>query len=261
MGPIEEYKKILNDLIDISYQNKTGHIGPSLSCLLPIFYIYKNFDMDNNKFVLSKGHAALGLYCILKHFGYIDKETLFSYCKKGSELYGHCSLNQKLGIHATTGSLGNGFSIAVGMALASPNKKVFVVVGDGECEEGIIWESARFASQQQLSNLYVLIDNNEWKGYDKAESYYKIMNKFESFGFQCTKSFSPFNTKTIEDKYWALEKSFDNFKIHTNKVFPKCISMQTHKSLNGGHEDKNKWHYQKLDQDLYNQLKKQIAEL
>ena len=166
--------KIKKDILRMIYLAQSGHLGGSLSCA-NILYILHNKIMrinrnnpqwkDRDIFILSKGHAAPALYAVLSKVGFIDRNELFTLREFGSKLQGHPVKNNNLGIEITTGSLGMGLSIGVGCALATKleqNKKkyVYVLLGDGELNEGAVWEAAMAASHYKLENLVSIIDRN-----------------------------------------------------------------------------------------------------
>ena len=178
---------------------KSGHPGGSLSAADLFTYLYfeeMNIDPDNPKdperdrFVLSKGHTAPGLYSVLAHRGYFPKEDLSTLRHIGSHLQGHPCIAHTPGIDMSSGSLGQGISAAAGMALAAKlqNKdyRVFTLLGDGEIQEGQVWEAAMFAGHKKLDNLIVIVDNNGLQIDGKIEevcSPYPSDKKFEAFQF------------------------------------------------------------------------------
>ncbi|MFX0025187.1 MAG: transketolase [Candidatus Hermodarchaeota archaeon] len=170
LGEIIDLKK---DILKMLFQAQSGHPGGSLSCVNIIYLLYTKimrFKKDNplwkerDIFILSKGHAAPALYAVLSKVGLIDRKELFTLRKFGSDLQGHPVKNPKLGIEISTGSLGMGLSIGVGCALASKLDKkqnfIYVLVGDGELNEGAIWEAAMAASHYKLDNLIAIVDRN-----------------------------------------------------------------------------------------------------
>lgn len=187
------------DILKAVSSAKTGHPGGSLSATELFTYLYfeqMNIDPENpqkedrDRFVLSKGHTAPGLYSVLVERGYFPKEELWSLRKIGSFLQGHPDMKHTPGIDMSTGSLGQGISAAVGMALAAKLKeesyRVYTLVGDGELQEGQVWEAAMFASHRNLDNLTVIVDNNNLQidgTIEEVNSPYPIVEKFEAFGF------------------------------------------------------------------------------
>jgi transketolase len=176
---------LIKRILELAHKSKEGHIPSSLSILDILYVIYFNIQKED-RFVLSKGHAALGLYVILEHFKKIDSNLLENFCSFDSNFGGHPCSNNTI-IEASTGSLGHGLPIALGMALAKKIKKekgnIYVVIGDGECNEGTIWESALLASNHKLDNLYCFLDYNH--SGDRALDLGEIHFKFNSFGWNC----------------------------------------------------------------------------
>ena len=186
-------------IIEAVHSAKAGHPGGSLSAADIFTYLYfeemhidpkepKNPDRD--RFVLSKGHTAPGLYATLANRGYFPVEDLKTLRKLGSYLQGHPDMKHIPGVDMSSGSLGQGLSCAVGMALGAKLKKkdyrVYALCGDGEIEEGQIWEAAMFAGHRKLDNLVVIIDNNNLQidgSIDEVCSPYPIDKKFEAFNF------------------------------------------------------------------------------
>ncbi|MFX0001887.1 MAG: transketolase [Candidatus Hodarchaeota archaeon] len=173
-------KKILIDILDIKkdilkmiYNAQSGHPGGSLSCVTIIYLLYYSIMRINFKnpswkerdmFILSKGHAAPALYAVLSKFGLIKREELFTLREFNSKLQGHPVKNPEFGIEISTGSLGMGLSIGIGCALSAKldnsDKKIFVLLGDGELNEGAIWEAAMSANHFKLDNLIAIVDRN-----------------------------------------------------------------------------------------------------
>jgi len=166
------------DSIEMGYAAGSlgAHFGPALSCMDIVATLYfgvmnhdpKNPEMpERDRFVLSKGHACLAYYAALIETGYIPKDMIPQFKGNNSILCGHPSMNMQYGIEISTGSLGNGFPVACGMANAAKFKgeahKVFCIVGDGECNEGIIWEAALNAAKYKLDNLIVIVDINSFQ--------------------------------------------------------------------------------------------------
>lgn len=202
MDYAKKAKELRADIIKEIYAAKSGHPGGSLSCveiLTALYYdVMKGLDPKNPKaperdrFVMSKGHGAPALYAVLADKGYFPKEELLTLRKIDSHLQGHPDCKKTPGVDVNTGSLGQGSSIAVGLALAAKHAKkdykVYALLGDGECQEGIVWEAAMSAAQYKLDNLTFILDNNGLQidgTNDEVMSLGDIMKKFESFGFEC----------------------------------------------------------------------------
>lgn len=178
---------------------KAGHPGGSLSAADIFTYLYfeemnvdpKNpKDPDRDRFVLSKGHTAPGLYAALAEKGYFPKEDLLTLRHLGSYLQGHPDMKHIPGVDMSSGSLGQGISAAVGMAIAgkldNADYRVYTLLGDGEIQEGQVWEAAMLAAHKKLDNLVVIVDNNNLQidgAIDEVNSPYPIDKKFEAFNF------------------------------------------------------------------------------
>ena len=191
--------KVRQGIIESTYCAKCGHPGGSLSAADMFTYLYfKELNVDptnpkwedRDRFVLSKGHTAPGLYAALALRGFFPVEDLLTLRKVGSYLQGHPNMNTVPGVDMSTGSLGQGISTACGMALAAKLKgktnRVYTLLGDGETQEGQVWEACMFASHYKLDNLVVIIDNNGLQidgDVAKVMSPYPYKEKLEGFGF------------------------------------------------------------------------------
>ena len=198
-----ELQKIANevrkDIVTALHSAKAGHPGGSLSAADVFTYLYfeeMNIDpkdpkkADRDRFVLSKGHTAPGYYSALAERGFFPKEDLLTLRHVGSYLQGHPDMKKIPGVDMSSGSLGQGISAAVGMALAAKlqNKdyRTYTLLGDGEIQEGQVWEAAMFAGSRKLDNLVVIVDNNGLQidgPIDEVNSPYPIGAKFEAFNF------------------------------------------------------------------------------
>ncbi|MGN0171603.1 MAG: transketolase [Acutalibacteraceae bacterium] len=192
--------KIRMAAIEGTFHAKSGHPGGSLSAADALAYLYfaelridphNPKDPDRDRFVLSKGHAAPAYYGALALKGYFPLEEIKSLRHVGAMLQGHPDMKGTPGVDMSTGSLGQGVSAAVGMALAGKldNKdyRVYAILGDGEIEEGQVWEAAMFASHKKLDNLCLIVDNNDLQidgTLDEVNSPYPIPEKFAAFGFE-----------------------------------------------------------------------------
>ena len=199
----DELRKVANEvrkgIVVGTHAAKSGHPGGSLSAADILTYLYfeeMNIDpkdpakADRDRLVLSKGHAAPGLYSTLAERGYFPKEDLETLRHIGSHLQGHPNMNDTPGVDMSTGSLGQGVSAAVGMALASKvwndGYRVFAILGDGEIEEGQVWEAAMFAGNHQLDNLCLVVDHNGLQidgTIEEVNSAMPIADKFRAFKF------------------------------------------------------------------------------
>lgn len=170
-----EQKDTRRRILQISHRSKLSHLGSCLSAIDLIDAIYQVKERKE-KFVLSSGHAGVALYVILEKNGLLDKSSL-------EKLHVHPDRNPKFSIDVSTGSLGHGLPIAVGMALANRNKNVYCIISDGETNEGSIWESLRIASEQKLVNLKIILNANGWGAYDPIELR-NLPNRFKAFGLR-----------------------------------------------------------------------------
>ncbi|WP_343345828.1 transketolase [Terrisporobacter petrolearius] len=190
---------IRKDIVSMICKSKSGHPGGSLSAveiLTALYFDQMNIDPtnpkmeDRDRFVLSKGHAAPALYATLAERGYFDKEELNNLRKLGSMLQGHPDMKKIPGVEMSTGSLGQGFSVACGMAMAAKLDNapwnVYAVLGDGEVQEGIIWEAAMSAAHYKLDNMIAFLDYNGLQIDGEVESVMSINpieDKFRTFGW------------------------------------------------------------------------------
>ena len=198
-----ELQKVANevrkDIVTALHAAKAGHPGGSLSAADLFTYLYfeeMNIDpkdpkkADRDRFVLSKGHTAPGLYSVLAERGYFPKEDLVTLRHLGSYLQGHPDMKHIPGVDMSSGSLGQGISAAVGMAisakLSNDDYRVYTLLGDGEIQEGQVWEASMLAGFRKLDNLVVIVDNNNLQidgRIDEVNSPYPIDKKFEAFNF------------------------------------------------------------------------------
>ena len=190
-------KEIRLDVFRMFYKSITGHLAPALSCLdiftvlffAPVISWDNRFSDNRDRVVLSKGHACASLYACLARAGYFSRSMLLSFYQRDSLLGGHPNVNLN-GIETATGSLGHGICFGTGTAKASQllnqGFRTYVVIGDGECGEGSVWEAAMFAANQKLDNLTVILDRNGLQASDKVDeiaSLGKIEEKWAAFGW------------------------------------------------------------------------------
>ena len=257
--------KVRMGIIESTYCAKCGHPGGSLSAADLFTYLYfkeMNVDPanpkweDRDRFVLSKGHTAPGLYAALAHRGFFPVEDLKTLRKLGSYLQGHPNMNTVPGVDMSTGSLGQGISTACGMALAAKVKgrenRVYTLLGDGEIQEGQVWEACMFASHYKLDNLCVIVDNNGLQidgEVAKVMSPYPIVGKLEAFGFHVT---------AIDGHdFEQIEAALNEAK--TIKGRPSAIVMKTVKGKDVSFmENQAGWHGVAPNQAQYEQA---MAEL
>ncbi len=254
------------DVVKEVYSAKSGHPGGALSIVDILTVLYFNQmninpeepkNENRDRLVLSKGHASAALYATLAERGFFSVNELENFRKLGSILQGHPDMKHIPGVDMTTGSLGQGLSAANGMAMMSKLDKkgirVYTILGDGEIEEGQIWEAAMTASQYRLDNLCVIVDNNNLQidgELKKVMSSYPIDKKFESFGFVV------FNVdgNNIEE----LIKVFESAKLIKGK--PVAIIAKTIKGKGISFmENKAEWHGKAPSEEEYKQAIKELG--
>ncbi len=252
-------------IIEGVYNAKSGHPGGSLSCVDILTYLYfkhmnidpKNPKMDSrDRFVLSKGHAAPALYAVLAERGFFDTELLKSLRHPGCILQGHPDMKKIPGVDMSTGSLGQGVSAAVGMALSAKHFgndfKVYSILGDGEIEEGQVWEAAMFAANKGLDNLTVFIDLNNLQidgTIDEVNSAKPVDKKFEAFNWHVI----IIDGHDFEQIEKALEEAATVNKpvaIIANTIKGKGVSYM---------ENQVGWHGKAPDTELYEQAIKELT--
>ena len=258
-------REIRTDIIKETYHAGSGHPGGSLSAaeiLTMLYYNEMNIDPanpnkeDRDKFVLSKGHATPVLYATLAHKGFFPREELLTFRKLNARLQGHPDMKKVPGVEMSTGSLGQGFSASVGMAIANKldNKagRIYALLGDGELQEGIIWEAAMAAAHFKLDNLTAIVD---WNGLqidgrnDDVMTVAPVDEKFKSFGFYVL----------IIDghAFGEIEKAFA--QARKNKGKPTVILAKTIKGKGVSFmEDNAGWHGKAPNEE---EARKAVAEL
>lgn len=258
-------KEIRKDIIEEVYNAKSGHPGGSLSIADIMAVLYFNelrIDEknprweDRDRVVLSKGHCSPALYAALAERGFFSKETLKSFRKIDSNLQGHPDLNKVQGVDMTSGSLGQGLSVANGMAISAKmdNKdyRVYVILGDGEIEEGQIWEAAMAANKYKLDNLCVIVDNNNLQidgTIEEVMSSYPIDEKFKSFGFNVL-NIDGNNIEEIINAFESAKKTKDK---------PTCIIAKTIKGKGVSFmENKAEWHGKAPSEEEYNEAMREL---
>lgn len=205
-----------------------GHIPASLSIVEILTVLYHNVlkvdpekpkDPQRDRFILSKGHAGVALYAILADKGFFDKGHLNTFGKRGTILGGHPDMHKVPGVEASTGALGHGFPFGAGIALAGKLDKkdyrVFVLLGDGECQEGSVWETAMFAPQHHLDNLIAIIDYNKFQALDRLDnivSLEPLADKWKAFG-------------------WAVKEVDGNNVLQLVDIFKKIPFVKSKPSL------------------------------
>jgi transketolase len=254
------------------WRAKSGHPGGSLSAADILTYLYfKQMNInpqepqwqERDRFVLSKGHAAPGLYAVLALRGYFPVEDLATLRHPDSHLQGHPNMHLTPGIDMSTGSLGQGISAAVGLALGAKISgkpwQVYTLLGDGELQEGQVWEAAMFAAAKGLDNLTAIVDNNNLQidgSITEVNSPYPIAEKFRAFGWHVIEIFGHCFTE--------LEQAFEELKTIVGK--PVCIVAKTVKGKDVSFMENNvSWHGSAPNDEQYEQavaeLKAKLAEV
>ncbi|MBR2786308.1 MAG: transketolase [Clostridia bacterium] len=259
---ISALQKIANDIrisiVKTVYGAKSGHPGGSLSCadiLTVLYFNQMNINPEDSRaigrdrFVLSKGHCSPALYSTLAKRGYFSEKDLEKFRKIDSNLQGHPDMNKVPGVDMSSGSLGQGLSVANGMAISSKmdnmGYRVYCLLGDGEIEEGQIWEACMTASKYKLDNLCVIVDNNNLQidgEIQAVKGLNKIEQKFESFGFKVI----TVDGNNIEQ----LVDAFDMAKM--TKGMPTAIVAKTIKGKGVSFMENNaSWHGKAPNEDEY----------
>ena len=257
--------KVRHGILDGVYSAKAGHPGGSMSATELFTYLYfkeMNIDpkdpkkADRDRFVLSKGHTAPGLYATLAHRGFFPVEDLPTLRHTGSYLQGHPNMNTVPGIDMSTGSLGQGVSVACGMALAgktqNQNYRVYTLLGDGEIQEGQVWESCMLAAHYKLDNLCLIVDNNGLQidgNIADVMSPYPIVDKLAAFGF---------HVMAIDGHdFQQIENAMNEAKTITGK--PCAIVMKTVKGKGVSFMENNAgWHGKAPNEAEYLQAKAEL---
>ncbi|MCH7604810.1 transketolase [Patescibacteria group bacterium] len=261
----ETAKKIRELILKTLYKSQTAHMGSNLSMADIVAVLYGtilNVDPqkpdweDRDRFILSKGHAALAVYCALALKGFFLKDWLDTYYQNGGKLAGHMTAHGVPGVEASTGSLGHGFSIAVGMALAAQRDgkkhRVFTVLSDGEMDEGSTWEPLMFASHHKLDNLVAIVDYNKIQSLDRVENTLNIepfAAKWRDFGWAAKEV----DGHNVEE----LEKVLQQIPFEQGK--PSCVIAHTIKGKGVSFmEDTVEWHYKNLGEEEFKQALREI---
>lgn len=257
---------VRQNILNATFSAQSGHPGGSLSSADILTYLYfEVMDItkenaagkDRDRFVLSKGHITPGIYSVLAEKGLIPDEDIKTFRKLGSKLQGHPNMNYIDAIDMSTGSLGQGISTAVGMALANKldnnGHRIFTLLGDGECQEGEVWEAAMAAAHYELDNLVVMVDCNHLQIDGKVENVmnvYPLDQKFRAFGFEVIKA----NGHDFD----AIKNAFD-YAVSVRRK-PAVILWNTVKGKGVSFmEDQAGWHGSAPNEDQYNQAMKELG--
>ena len=248
--------KIRYYIISCAKKEHTYHFGACLSCVELLVYIYfqlfDNWDANyknRDRFILSKGHAAFTLYAVLALKKYITIEDLYSYKEIGSPLQGHTDMKQNIAIDFSNASLGQGLSAGIGYALSNAinhnNNRTIVLVGDGETQEGQIWEAAMCASKYQLSNLYCIIDYNKYQVDGAVSDIMPIENirqRWESFSWNVFEISNGHDFQKIDSVFLSITKNNQPNLIIAHTIKGKGISFM---------ENKIEWHSNYLSDESF----------
>ena len=253
------------NILDISLACKTSvHMGGGLSLveiLATLYGVFLKFDKDDpyweqrDRFILSKGHGVLGYYSVLYEVDLIDKEKFFSFQTNESDLIAHPIMNLSLGIESSNGSLGHGLSMGVGLAVAARKKSkdnnTYVLLGDGECNEGSVWEAAMSAAHFKLSNLTAIIDYNKLQSDGESKLVMDsgdLEQKWKSFGWE-TFNVDGHNVNELFEAYASKYKKDKPKAIIANTIKGKGVSFMEHN---------NDWHHNRLTETLYNKAMEEL---
>lgn len=235
------------DILRMFHQSKTGHLAPALSCIDILTVLYFGgiinesnlFSQNRDRVILSKGHACAALYAVLARVGYFPREELLTFYQKNTRLGGHPNIVLP-GIETATGSLGHGICFGTGTAKAakvnSKDYKTYVIIGDGESQEGSVWEAAMFAANQHLDNLIVILDRNGLQAstsIDEIAPLEPIKEKWQSFGW---------NVEEVDGHdFDAMQQVFEKAKIENEK--PTIVVANTIKGKGISFAQNNpEWH-------------------
>ncbi|MDA3969138.1 transketolase [Helicobacter ibis] len=244
-------KEIRKTLLKLANQARGPHIGSALGCVDIFSALYfKVLRLDpyesRDIFLLSKAHSAMSLYSTFYHKGLMSEEMLFSYYQNGGTLPAHTDRNTHKYIEISAGSLGHALPMAIGMAMAfkkdKQDRNIYVLMGDGEIQEGSIWEALMLGAKLGLNNIVALIDRNDLQGYGRASElldYEPLEDKFRAFSWDC------------ERVDGHCEDSIIN-AINNKKDKPLCVICDTTKGKGVSFmEDKLEWHYYLVTDEIY----------
>ncbi len=243
-----EAKKIRKNILKMIAKTKSSHVGSCFSIVDILTVLYKNIlsisdpnDPNRDIFILSKGHAVVALYSILLSCNIVGQEIVETYAQDGSKLAGHAILGSVPGIEATAGSLGHGLSLVAGLALANKGnaRSFYCLLGDGECNEGAVWEAASFCGHFKLNKVIAIIDCNKQQGLGYTDDVMNMNNMAERW--------NAFGWEAIEvdgHNYDDLQKTL--LYSHSNRDSLKPLAIIAHTIKGKGvswMEDKLEWHY------------------
>jgi len=256
--------EIRYQIIRMSHLGKAAHLGSALSIVDLLVGLYWRFlkinpkdpeNLDRDRFILSKGHAIIALYPILGAKGFFSEKILQTFNQEASALPEHPIPRSVPGLEAATGALGHGLSLGIGQALAGKilkkDYRVVVLLGDGECNEGSIWEAAMFAPKKNLNNLIAIIDFNKWQATGKSEEIMHLSplkDKWKAFGWQ-TYEINGNDMQSILKTFVEIEPCEKPIAIIANTIKGRGISFM---------EDNNNWHYRIPTEEEVELAKKEL---
>jgi transketolase len=252
-------KELRREIVRIKHYSRSSHIGGCLSCIDILYALYfkimdcekiKAKSPDRDIFILSKGHASVTLYAVLAYNGFFPKEYLDKYHIDGGIFHAHPDMTKVKGIECSTGSLGHGSSIGLGMAIAKDRSKngghVYVLLGDGECNEGSVWEAVMLAGTLKQKNYTLIVDYNHLQGMGRdVINQHNLAERFAAFGFRAREV----NGHDIDELVTALRDRDGPLAIVAHTVKGHGVSFM---------EDKLEWHYKSPNDE---QLKLALEEL
>lgn len=255
-------------IMEVGYKTQSGHLSSALSLVEIMTALYygdylkinkENYgDVYRNRFIMSKGHACIIQYLILVDLGLLEEKYLWTFCKPGGILGAHPDCLKIKGIDASTGSLGHGLSFGIGTAIAAKQLKkdfmTYVILGDGECQEGSVWEAALCAGNKSLDNLVAIIDYNKLQGSDYTDnisSLNPLADKWKAFGFDCYR-IDGNNIEQICDVLSMVQ--------HEKNGRPKAIIADTIKGKGVSMiENKNGWHGRKPNAQEWSKISVELG--
>ena len=259
-----DIKKIRKSILHMIHYSHASHVGTCLSSveiLYTLYFLVLNIDPnapqfpERDKFILSKGHGSAALYATLAERGFFPKSYLDRFYIDGGILPGHVDMDAVAGIDVSSGSLGHGLSIGVGMAIANRQMhnpgRVFVLLGDGECNEGSVWEAIMLAGHLKLTNLTAIVDFNQLQGFGRNREILNqdnLKNRLSSFGWE---------VYDVDGHDVAeLKRTFNH-----SQQGPKALIAHTVKGKGVSFmEDQLEWHYKSLDDDQYELARFEVDE-
>ena len=258
-------RKIRSKVLEMDYKADVAHLASALSCVDILAVLYWKIlrispenpkDSNRDRFILSKGHAAMALYAALAYKGFFQESLLDTFGKQGTLFAEHPDRGIP-GVEAATGSLGHGLPLGIGMALAGriqqKDYRVYVLLSDGECNEGSVWEAAMFAPAHKLDNITVIIDYNKWQATGRSKeitALEPLAAKWQSFGW----STYEINGHDLKKLFEVLSNSHDGsgrpVAIIAHTVKGKGVSFM---------EDDNNWHYRVPNEEEFNKAKMELG--